>query len=129
MRTEKVFGCTYIWSMDYSYSYWWMHSSSGGHNVHAGPLCLPEPDCKFPKIEHDSSSGFCVFVNLLSDGVLHLSPVDGHVEAAIDALVSCQQCVFTHCKAVDEAHRHTYLDGLPDALGQTTSGTDTAQFL
>ena len=32
------------------------------------------------------------------------------------------------CNAVDEAHRHTDIDGLSDALGQIASETDTTQF-
>ena len=40
------------------------------------------------------------------------------MEATIDALVACQECGHTLCKAVDEAHRHTNIDGLPGVLGQ-----------
>ena len=66
---------------------------------------------------------------LLSDGVLHLLPVNGQMEATIDALVSCQECELSLCKAVDEACRHADVNELSGALGQTASETDTAQFL
>ena len=34
MRTEKVVGCTYVWTIGFSSH--WMHSSSTGHHVHTG---------------------------------------------------------------------------------------------
>ena len=49
------------------------------------------------------------------------------MEVTVDTLVSLQECNLSLSKAVDEAHRHTDIDGLAGALGQTASETDTAQ--
>ena len=67
-------------------------AASAGHDVHAETVCFPGPDCELSKIEPDAKSGVCILGNLLSDGVLHLSPVNREVEATLGALASCQEC-------------------------------------
>ena len=59
--------------------------------------------------------------------MLHLLPVDGQVEVTIDVLASHQEFRLSLCMAVDEARRHTDVDGLSGALGQTASATHTDQ--
>ena len=103
-------------------------ASTAGHDVHAGPLCLPRPDRKHLKVEPDPKSGVHILGNLLSVGSLHLSPIDGQMKVTIDALASLQACNLSLGNAVDETRRHTNVDGLAGALGKTASETDTAQF-
>ena len=91
---------------------------TAGHDIHAGSVCSSGPDCEHCEIEPDTNAGVCILGNLLSDSVLHLSPIDGQMEAIIDALVSCQECELSLCKAVDEACRHTDIDGLSGTLGR-----------
>ena len=99
-----------------------------GCEVHTGPVCLPGPDCKLSQIEPDFPSGFRILGDILSDSVLHLVPVNGQMEVTIDTPASLQECCFIHCKAMDEADRHTDIYGLPASLGQTASEADSAQF-
>ena len=53
---------------------------------------FPGPDCERSEIKPDTESGVRIRGILLSDGVLHLSPVDGQMEATVDALALCQEC-------------------------------------
>ena len=82
-------------------------------------------DCEFHKIEPDTQSGIHILGKLLSDGTLHLSPIDRQVDMIIDALASHQEFRLSLCTAVDEAHRHTDVDGLSGALRQVASATYT----
>ena len=63
-------------------------------------------------------SGFHVLGDLHSDGILHLSPIEGQMEATINAAASLQEYGLAHCKADDEAHKHTNVYGLPSSLGR-----------
>ena len=64
-------------------------TAPAGHDVHARAVCIPGADCEFPEIKPDTQSGIHILGNLLSDGTLHLSPIDRKVEATVDALGSC----------------------------------------
>ena len=101
--------------------------ATAGYDLHSGCVCSPGPDCEPSEFEPDTESGVCILGNLLSDGVLHLSPIDRQMEATIDTLASRQECELSLCKAVDEACRHTDVDGLR-CPWQTASETNTAQF-
>ena len=103
-------------------------AASAGHDVHAGTVCIPGPDCELSEIEPDTESGVCVLGNSLSDSTIHLSPLDGQVEAAIDTVASCQEFKLSLCEAVDEARWHADVNGLSGALGQIASETNTTQF-
>ena len=99
-------------------------ASSAGHIVHAGTVCFPRPDCELSKIEPDAESAVRILGNFL-----HLSPMDRQMEVTLGALVSCQACELCLCKAVDEARRHSDVNGLSGAFGRIASETDTTQFL
>ena len=62
------------------------------------------------------SQEFVFFGNSLSYGMLHLSPLDGQVEVAIDVLASRQEFGFFLCEAVDEARGHADDDRVSSAL-------------
>ena len=66
-------------------------AASAGHDIHARTVCIPGTECELSKIEPDAKSGVRILGNSLSDSTLHLLPIDGQVEAAIDALASCQE--------------------------------------
>ena len=50
------------------------------------------------------------------------------METIIDARASCQECSLTLYKAVDEAHRHTDINGLPGALADRIGGRYSSGF-
>ena len=67
-----------------------------------------------------------VFLGIHFQMVVYICRPSTDREAAIDTLASRQEFKLSFCEAVDEARRHTDVDGLSGAIALET---DTTQFL